>query len=239
MRHDSRAGALLQGLAEALLTLDTPLRLTGPEASETSKKARLSPMGCSIMASVLSMSQVRRDAACRDMLGGCCCAGAWCPHGLQHYWLSVILDAGAAGLQHAGMPTAAGELGPHMGCSTMMSVQLTTKVPAASTVKLSAACLSPLALAQSSRLASAAAEVLLPLQDSATRARTCCYMLWRAPIGLICMRASHDRCQHQSAAAFRVNRQWHFKQHVGSVGRGMPPLHSQQDICLKSEGLLS
>lgn len=45
------------GLAEALLTLDTPLRLTGSEASETSRKARLSPMGCSIMASVLSMSQ--------------------------------------------------------------------------------------------------------------------------------------------------------------------------------------
>ena len=232
-------------------------------------------MGCSIMASVLSMSQVRRDAACRDMLGGCCCAGAWCPHGLQHYWLSaildgggwvaacrdmlggccragawrphglqhywlsVILDAGAAGLQHAGMPTAAGGLGPHMGCSTMMSVQLSTKVPAASTVKLSAACLSLLALAQSSRLASAAAEMLLPLQDSATRARTCCYMLWRAPIGLFCMRASHDRCQHQSAAAFRVNRQWHFEQHVGSVGGGMPPLHSQQSVCLNSEGLLS
>ena len=135
--HSSCADALLQGLAEALLTLDTPLRLTGSEASETSRKARLSPMGCSIMASVLSMSQVGRDALCRDMLVGCCCAEAWCPYGLQHCasMLAMLMRGRAAACRHACLWLLEG-LGLHVGCSTIASVQLTTRVPAACVLDL-------------------------------------------------------------------------------------------------------
>ena len=47
-----------QGLAEALLTLDMPGRICGPEM-KPGARVRLSPLGCAMLTTLLSFPQVQ------------------------------------------------------------------------------------------------------------------------------------------------------------------------------------
>ena len=53
----------MQGLAETLLTLDMPGRICGPEM-KPGARVKLSPLGCSMLTTLLSFPQVQVLSVC-------------------------------------------------------------------------------------------------------------------------------------------------------------------------------
>ena len=61
----------MQGLAETLLTLDMPGRICGPDM-KPGQRVKLSPLGCAMLATLLSFPQVRRTRGITSSVPACC-----------------------------------------------------------------------------------------------------------------------------------------------------------------------
>ena len=58
----------MQGLAETLLTLDMPGRICGPDM-KPGQRVKLSPLGCAMLATLLSFPQVISAVSCVSVCG--------------------------------------------------------------------------------------------------------------------------------------------------------------------------